>query len=92
MAVRGGHGVAPNIVGRSGRRRPPWPVPGIESRRSDYRMSAMPLHPRRGMSSDGVDRSSVDPRARDWIPTRRGVTMSVGSCLTFQLRSGHPLG
>lgn len=33
--------------------------PGIESRRSDYRRSAMPLHPRRGMSSDGVDRRGV---------------------------------
>ena len=34
--------------------------------------------PRPGMSSDGVDRSSVDPRARDWMPTRRGVKMSGG--------------
>ncbi len=46
MAVGGGgHGVAPIIVGRSGRRRPPWPVPGIASRTGDYRRSAMPLHP-----------------------------------------------
>ena len=43
----------------------------------------MPLHPCRGVSSDGVDRSSVDPRARDWIPTRRGVKMSGGAASHF---------
>jgi hypothetical protein len=52
--------------------------PGIESRRSDYRKSATSLHPRREVSPDSVDRSSVGLRARDWIPTRRGVEMSGG--------------
>jgi len=47
----------------------------------------MPLHPRRGMSSDGV---SVDPRARDWIPTRRGVKMSVGELPHISTTIGTP--
>ena len=34
------------------------------------------------MSSDGVDRSSGDPRARDWIPTRREFTRE---CLTIEV-------
>ena len=59
MAVGGGgHGMAPNSGGRSGAGPSLGAGPGIESRRSDYRKSAMPLHLRRGMSSDGVDRSS----------------------------------
>ena len=49
--------------------------PGIRSHRADYHMYDMPLHPRRGKSSDGV---SGDPRARDGIPTRRSVKMSGG--------------
>ncbi len=82
MAVGGGsHGTAPNSGGRSGAGPSLGAGPGITSHRADYCNSAMPLHPCRGVSSDSV---SVDPRARDWIPTRRGVRMSVGSCLTFQ--------
>ena len=47
----------------------------------------MPLHPCRRVPSTDV---SGYPRPRDWKSTRRGVKMSVESCLTFQLRSGHP--
>src|SRR6516165_3481379 len=52
--------------------------PGIRSHRADDRRSAIPLHPCRGVSSASVDRSSVDPRASEWIPTRCGVKMSGG--------------
>jgi hypothetical protein len=45
--------------------------------------------PRPRMSSDGVDRSSVDPRARDWKPTRRGVKMS-GGVSPISTTSGTP--
>jgi hypothetical protein len=63
--------------------------PGIESRRSDYRRSAMPLHARRQMLWVSALRSSVERRARDSMPTRRGEKMFGGSGLTFQLRTGH---
>src|SRR5262249_53161611 len=57
--------------------------PEIRSHRADYRRSAIPLHPCHGVSLDSVDRSSVDARARDWIPTPRGVKMSGGTATHF---------
>jgi hypothetical protein len=70
--------LAPIVVRRAVKGRSSGASPGIRSHRADYRKSTMLLDPRRGMSSDGIDRSSVAPRARGWIPTRRGAKMSGG--------------
>jgi hypothetical protein len=80
------NGVAPNVVGQAGAGTGLRGRPSIRSHRADYRRSAIHLHPCRGMSSDSVDRSSVDPRARDWIPTRRGVKMSGGASPHFNYK------
>ena len=80
MAVGGGsHDMAP-ILSIGQRPRPPGPAQGSDRIRADYRRSAIPLHPCRGVSSDGV---SGDPRPRDWKPTRRGVKMSGGAATHF---------
>ena len=63
-----------------GRRpQPPGPVPEL-SPASDYHRSTTSLHPCSGLPSDGV---SGGPRARDWIPTRRGVKMARGAASHF---------
>jgi hypothetical protein len=55
----GGHGKSPIVGGRSGGSPSLGAGPGIASRGSDYRRSAMPLHPRRGMlSKPGLDLST----------------------------------